>query len=458
MNMIYSVDPATEDLIFEHKITTSKQIEGLIKDAVKHQLDWQKRSLEERIEYVKAFQYLLSKNKQELATVISHETGKPLWESLQEIQAVISKVDISIEAFMEKTKSIVFEQSSKHYSIHFKPIGLLVVLGPFNFPAHLPHGHIIPAILAGNSVLFKPSELTSEIAKRMVSLWYEAGLPKHVLSLIVGGASEGEYLYKHPQINGVLFTGGYKTGQHISSYLGAYPEKLLALELGGNNPLVVSKTTYSSQLFDIIAESSFLTAGQRCTCARRLIVVDCKDKLSFEIELQKKVFSLKIGSFTDIEEPFMGPVIHQKSLDQIENKVNHLLNVKAREIVPFKKIGDTGFFCSPTILDVTGIKSIEDDECFGPLLQLIYVDSIQEAIDEANNTKYGLSASLISSDKHEQELFFSDVKAGIINFNGPTNGASSKLPFGGVGYSGNYRPSAYFAADYCSYPISSVKF
>ena len=458
MNLIHSIDPATEEIIFDHQVSTFSDIDNVVELSLKHHQSWRLTPLDKRIDYVRSFQTLLAKNKDDLASCISLETGKPLWESLQEVQAVISKVDISIESFLERCKESRFELSDKQYSLFYKPIGLMVVLGPFNFPAHLPHGHIIPALLAGNSILFKPSEYTSEVAKQCVALWHQAGLPEHVLSLVIGDGIVGQYLYQHSDINGVLFTGGYATGQKISTYLGAYPEKLLALELGGNNPLLISDYSYNQDMFDAIVKSAFLTAGQRCTCARRLIVVACNDKSNFEIELQKTVFSLKVGAFTDIEEPFMGPVIHQQSLNLIVDRYNDLAKKGAREIIPQKRLFEKGYFLSPAIVDVSESHQIEDDECFGPLLQISYVDTFNEAITVANDTKYGLSASLFSSNAAEQEQFYQLIKAGIINFNAPTNGASSKLPFGGVGYSGNYRPSAFFAADYCSYPVASVKF
>ncbi len=457
MNLFHSIDPATEDIIFEHHVTAYSEIDVCINKALENKMVWQQTTVEQRIGFVHAFQTLLKKNKDDIATCISMETGKPLWESLQEVNAVVGKVDISIDSFLECCQEKNFNFNQKEYSLFYKPIGLMAVLGPFNFPAHLPHGHIIPAILAGNLVLFKPSEYTTEVAKKCIKLWYEAGLPEYVLQLILGDGNVGEQLYQHKDIDGVLFTGGYKTGKKISTYLGSFPEKLLALELGGNNPLVISKHSYNQDVFDAIVQSAFLTSGQRCTCARRLIVVDCEDKVTFETELQKKIFSLKVGAYTDIDEPFMGPVIHKQSQDYIVKKYSSLLNHGAKEIVPQKKLFDNGYFLSPSVLDVSHVKELDDDECFGPFLKLMYVSSFNEAILEANNTNYGLSASLFSSDSEEHKLFFQQVKAGIINFNSPTNGASSKLPFGGVGYSGNYRPSAYFAANYCSYPIASVK-
>ena len=454
MSHFYSINPATETVVFEHQTSSFDHVDHCVQMAYEVFQSWSMRLYEDRKAIVCRFGQLVREHFESLVLCVSKETGKPLWESRLEVQAMIHKVDISIESFETRCKQESFQLKEKTYHLKYKPLGVMAVLGPFNFPMHLPQGHIIPALLAGNCVVFKPSEYTSQSAKLCVDLWIQAGLPQYVLSLVLGDGVVGELLYQHALIQGVLFTGGYNTGQKISAYCGAYPEKLLALELGGNNPLVIHTTQLSDSVFDIIKQSAFLTAGQRCTAANRLIV-SCPKNV-FEARLVKAVSGIKIGAFTDKDAPFMGPVIHQEVRDRLLTYHDQLVSQGARSVIPLRTCFDVGYFLSPGVLDVTDSHQMNDSECFGPLLHLIYVSSLEEAIHVANQTRYGLSASLVSDNTADFELFFNQVKAGIINFNGPTNGASSKLPFGGIGYSGNYRPSAYFAADYCSYPVAST--
>jgi succinylglutamic semialdehyde dehydrogenase len=381
----------------------------------------------------------------DLHRLISEEVGKPLWESKEEVAAMISKVAISIRAQEERAG----EWSRGNVHVRHKPHGTLAVIGPFNFPGHLPNGHIVPALLAGNSVVFKPSELTPRVGKALVDLWQ---LPEEKLRLVQGGPEVGQRLATDPEINGLLFTGSHKTGTALARLFGNMPEKILALEMGGNTPLVVHTVDDMRAAAQTIILSAYVTSGQRCTCARRLIVTEeGAEVIDVLVEMTAKI---RIGSYTDSPEPFMGPVINEKAANRVMANYKGLITRGGKPLVSMKQ---DGRFLTPGLVDVTSVVDRPDEEIFGPLLQLIRVKTLDAAIVEANNTRYGLAAGILSDNERDYVKFRNQVKAGVINWNNRTTGASSAAPFGGVGISGNHRPTALYSVDICNYPVASIE-
>lgn len=414
---------------------------------------WSHSPLEQRISYAKKYQEILDINKEALSLSISKETGKPLWDSRTEVAACIGKVTLSIESYYERTGTKIKDHPSGKSVTRHHPQGVVAVFGPYNFPAHLPGGHIIPALLAGNTVIFKPSELTPSVGEQLFNFWKETGLPEGVLQLIQGGPETGKILSNHPDINGIFFTGSWKTGKILSEQCGSRPQILLALEMGGNNPLIVSKVSDLKAAAYITIQSAFISSGQRCTCARRLIVVG--ENHTFLETLLQMTATLRTGYYTEDPQPFMGPVINRKAALEILQKQENLISLGG---VPLKQmILKEEAMLSPGIIDVTAVKELPDEEIFGPLLQVIRVKNLEEAIQVANHTKYGLAAGILTDQKEEYENVLAQAKAGIVNWNTSLTGASSAAPFGGIGRSGNHRPSAYYAADYCSYPVASLE-
>lgn len=393
------------------------------------------------MEYLNRYKENLTARKNSLAEVISSEVGKPLWESKTEVDAMIGKIAISHQAYLERCPSNEF--------MHFRPYGTVAVFGPFNFPGHLPNGHIVPALIAGNNVIFKPSELTPKTGQGIQECL--SHLPEGVFQVVQGGPEIGKELVASDAIDGIYFTGSVDVGMQIARQL--KPGKILALEMGGNNPLVVSKIEDIKAAAYTTIISSFLTTGQRCSAARRLILIGNKEL--FLEELIRQIGMLKIGPYTDVPEPFMGPVIHNKAADQLLQAQEELVAKGAKPFLLMKRLYPDLPFVTPALIDVTAVQDLPDREHFGPFLQVIFVDDINQAIDVANQTRFGLTAGLLSTSKEEWDLFYQNVKAGVINWNTPITGASSKGPFGGLKESGNLRPSAYLAADYCSYPIAS---
>ncbi len=417
--------------------------------------EWAARPLAYRIETLRRFANVVRGRHEAFADLIARETGKPLWEARTEVDTVIGKVDISITAFSERTGQRRIEAPmGSRLALRHKPHGVLAVLGPYNFPAHLPNGHIVPALLAGNAVVFKPSEKTPATGQFLVECYRAAGVPEASVRLLLGGPAEGKALAGHPGIDGLLFTGSANTGLALNRAFADKPEKILALEMGGNNPIVVWSTPDLYSAAVVIVQSAFTSAGQRCTAGRRLIV-DAKLYEPLVEEVGKLVERLIIGEPHADPQPFMGPVIDNETADMLTESFLALSTSGGRPVRYLQRPIDGRPFLTPGIIDMTGARERPDIELFGPILQVVRTDSFEEAIAEANATRYGLSASLISQDPKLYDQFWANIRAGIVNWNKPTNGASSAAPFGGVGWSGNHRPSAFYAADYCAFPVVS---
>jgi succinylglutamic semialdehyde dehydrogenase len=420
---------------------------------------WIDTSLGRRIEIVNAYAEQLKANTAELGLIISEETGKPRWESATEVDAMIGKVALSIRAHDERRHPTETTTGGVTAATRYKPHGVVAVLGPFNFPGHLPNGHIVPALLAGNTVVFKPSEHTPRTARKMVELWQAAGLPRGVLNLAEGGPDVGQALITHLDVAGVFFTGSFEVGRAINRALADQPGKIAALEMGGNNPLIVHDVKDVQAAAYLTIQSAYLSAGQRCSCARRLIVM--RDEAPAFIEaLLAMMQRIRVGLHTDDPEPFMGPVINDRAAEKLLAAQDDLIARGARPLAKMSPLRGIRKLLSPGLLDVTDVPydlDLDDEEHFGPLLQLIRAPHLQSAIRRANATSFGLAAGLLSDDRAMWDEFYRKIRAGVVNWNRPLTGASSALPFGGVGDSGNHRPSAYFAADYCSYPVASLE-
>ncbi len=416
---------------------------------------WAAQALSYRVETLRRFANVVRQRHEPFADLIARETGKPLWEARTEVDSVIAKVDISVAAYAERTAQRRMEgQMGSRMAIRHKPHGVLAVLGPYNFPAHLPNGHIVPALLAGNAVVFKPSEKTPATGRFLVECLHAAGVPEGCVRLLVGGPAEGRALSAHPGIDGLLFTGSARTGLALNRQFAEHPEKILALEMGGNNPIVVWDTPDLHSAAVLVIQSAFTSAGQRCTAARRLIV-EARLADALLAILDDMVGRLIVGAPHDDPAPFMGPVIDNDAADHLSESFLGLVMRGGRAIRHLARPDPDRPFLIPGLIDVTAMADRPDGELFGPILQIVRTDDFDAALAEANATRYGLSASLISQTPALYDRFWATIRAGIVNWNKPTNGAASNAPFGGIGWSGNHRPSAYYAADYCAYPVVS---
>ncbi len=417
--------------------------------------EWAAHSLAYRSEAVRRFANVVRKRETEFATLIARETGKPLWEARTEVGAVINKVQISIDAYSERTPQRKLEAAlGSKVAVRHKPHGVLAVLGPYNFPAHLPNGHIVPALIAGNAIVFKPSEKTPATGAMLVECFHQAKIPDGVVRLLIGGPEQGKELAADPGIDGLLFTGSAGAGKSLHQQFADRPDKILALELGGNNPLVVWDAKEIDAAAAIVVQSAYLSAGQRCTAARRLIVEDGKEGPLLKA-VGKLLDRIIVGEPFADPQPFMGPMIDNHAADHLQEQWLELMMKGGKPVRRLDRPVAERPFLTPAIIDVTDIADSKDEELFGPVLQLIRVKDFDAAIAEANNTRFGLAAGLVGASPELYDRFWKAVRAGVINWNKPTTGAPSNAPFGGVGLSGNHRPSAYYAADYCAYPVTS---
>ena len=451
-----SLSPVDNNEVWHGDMASASQVEQAVSAARKAFPLWKKLSLEQREAIVLKFGELLKENSEEIARIISEETGKPFWETKTEAGAMVGKLAISIRSYHERTGFKQREAAGNSIVLRHRPLGVMAVFGPYNFPGHLPNGHIVPALLAGNTVVFKPSDQTPWIGEFVMKLWQQAGLPAGVINLVQGARSTGEALAGSKGIDGLLFTGSANTGHILHRQFAGQPGKMLALEMGGNNPMVISDSfgEVEATVYTIV-QSAFISAGQRCTCARRLYVAEGSkgdQLLNRLIEVTKQ---LKVDQPFAEPQPFMGPQISVVAAESIITAQSELQNLGGESLIEAKIL--SGALVSPGIIDVTAVRDLPDEEYFGPLLQVVRYSGLEKAVELANDTRYGLSAGLVSTDDAEWEYFVEHIRAGIVNRNRQLTGASGDAPFGGPGASGNLKPSAFYAADYCAYPMASME-
>lgn len=450
-----SINPATGEFVWQGRAATASEVQQAVESARKALPAWAGLSFSQRCQFLQAFVEQLKEHKSTLLECISAESGKPNWEAVTEVNAMIAKLAISIKAYHARTD----KHSEQHLALKsvtcHRPQGVVAVFGPFNFPGHLPNGHIMPALLAGNTIVLKPSELTPWVAHQIMRCWQAANLPAGVLNLLQGGKETG-MLLAQADINGLFFTGSYATGKKLHEQFAGHPEKILVLELGGNNPLIVSGVKDIAAAAYLTILSAFITAGQRCTCARRLFVPEGQAGDDFIQQLVEMTKKITVAAASKRPEPFMGPVSSTQSAMHLLDVQKQLEEQGAQALLTMRQLQEDTGLLTPAILDVTHVATHEDEEIFGPLLQVMRCKDLDAAISLANDSDYGLSAGLFSDSRENFNTFYTAVQAGIVNWNCPLTGALNSVPFGGIGKSGNHRPGAYYAADYCAHPVASL--
>ncbi len=454
---LVTVDPSTGLQTWSSNESTSADVAKAVLAARAAFSSWAMTPLAERIALCTRFRDLLKENNEQLATIIAEEVGKPLWEARVEVTTMAAKIDISVQSHAARTGEASNKVADGDAVLRHRPHGVFGVFGPYNFPGHLPNGHIVPALIAGNTIVFKPSEYAPRTAIKTVQLWEQAGLPKGVINLVNGGRNTGIALGQDDGLDGVLFTGSCQTGVALHKQFGGKPGKMLALEMGGNNPLVVWDVKDVDAAVHHTVMSAFISAGQHCTCARRLIVQDNAAGAAFIARLVEVAAKLAVGPSNAEPQPFMGPVVSAAVAARLVQAQADMVAKGGTTLLQMRQLDPKAGFVTAGIVDVTDAKGIPDEEWFGPLLQVIRVADFDSAIREANNTSFGLASALLSNDASLWQRYNALARAGIVNWNRPTTGAASSAPFGGVGQSGNHRPSAYYAADYCAYPVASIE-
>lgn len=426
---------------------------------------WKKASLEDRSVYLKKYQAALKKHEAELAEIIVREVGKPLWEAKTEVATMVNKVDVTLNESLKLVSDFEIPKILENTvgSCRYRPLGVLVVVGPFNFPGHLPNGHIVPALLTGNTVIFKPSEKTPLTAQLMAQCFDEAGFPPGVFNLLQGEKEVGRRLCVHEGVDGILFTGSYEVGTRIKQDTLQQHWKLLALEMGGKNSAIVWKDASLENALLETLTGAFLTSGQRCSATSRILVHhDILDAFVERFHERSKAFS--IGH--PLDEPFMGPLVESGSVDRYL-KFLGIAEREGFEVVMRGKalsLPYSGHYVTPSIClakDFTveqSRKSIyQQTELFAPNVSIIGINDLDEAIAQANVTQYGLVCSVFTQSRTHYDRCLEDLQMGLVNWNKATVGASSRLPFGGLKKSGNHFPTALSAPLYCTTPVASLE-
>lgn len=439
-------------------------IEKVVESAVHGFETWRKLSFEERINYLKKFQEIATKRADEVALAIALETGKPLWESKTEASAIPAKVAVTItDSFkridIETIKDVL--PSIDGHTIK-KPLGPSLIIGPFNFPCHLANGQILAALIAGNSIIFKPSEKTIYSSQLLIEMFHEAGFPSGVINFINGTAKTTQGVLKHPAIRGIYFTGSYAVGKKILESVGTDITKLVALELGGKNATIIHQDADIEHALPELLRACYLSSGQRCT-STSMIVIHKSLEQEFINRFKEVTERIIIDHPTKYEvDPFMGPIIDENAVNLYKKFCELGAKNGAEEIIGLKEVETKykGHYVNPTIHYLKeAVKSnpFTQEEIFGPNCTFTPYEDIEDAIRIANISDYGLAASVFTQDKDIYKLCLRDIDAGIINLNRSTVGASSRLPFGGVKNSGNHHPAAVTMVDACVATISSLE-
>lgn len=450
-------NPVNGELLWEGVSASAEQVVQACEAARAAFPAWAKKSFAERQAIVEQFARLLEENKNELTTTIAQETGKPRWEAATEATAMINKIAISIKAYHTRTGETHTPMADGTATLRHRPHGVLAVFGPYNLPGHLPNGHIVPGLLAGNTLIFKPSELTPRTGEQVMKLWQQAGLPEGVLNMVQGGRETGQALAQQDDLDGLLFTGSANTGYQLHRQFAGQPEKILALEMGGNNPLIVENPEDLDGAVHVAIQSAFITAGQRCTCARRLLVKKGEQGDRFIERLVEVAARIRPGAWDATPQPFIGGLISAQAAERVLSAWQEHLARGGKPLLEPKLVKAGSSLLTPGIVELSDLRDLPDEEVFGPLLAVYRYDSFDDAIRMANNTRFGLASGLISPSREQFDQLLLEARAGIVNWNKPLTGAASTAPFGGVGASGNHRASAWYAADYCAWPMATLE-
>jgi len=454
---IISCDPSEPNRVIWAGSSRRDHVDDAVAAARRALRSWSRASLDDRVAVLRRWQALTLTHAERIAGCITDEMGKTLAEARLEAKALADKVDITLDriSFSRVTDYTVPVAATRRGTCTFRPHGVMAVIGPFNFPAHLPNGHFVPALLLGNTVVFKPSEKTPGVGQILAELMHDAGMPAGVFNLVQGSADIARALVGHEDVDGILFTGSWPVGRRILEANLDRPGRIVALEMGGSNPAVVMPSADLRQAVIECVRAGFATTGQRCTCTRRVLVHE-RIAPRFITLLQKTASTLLIGPGRSTEPIFMGPAVSAAAADAVLSFQRRQIEAGGRLLLESTRLDRPGHFVTPGIVQVERFSLDRDEELFGPFLQVAVIPSLEEAIVQANATRFGLAASIFTRDDAEWTEFMASCRAGCVNCNTGTAGVSSKLPFGGLGQSGNHRPAAAFSVDYCAYPVSSM--
>ncbi len=436
-------NPASGALLASVTQGSDSDVNRAVAAARRAQPKWARLSGHQRARYLYALARLVQKHSRLLAVTETLDNGKPIRESRDIDIPLVARHFYYHAGLAQLLPSELPDQA---------PVGVCGAVIPWNFPLLMLAWKVAPALAAGNTVVLKPAEYTPLTALLFADLSREAGLPKGVLNIVTGDGDTGAALVNHAGVDKIAFTGSTPVGRKIRSTT-AGTGKALTLELGGKSPYIVFDDADLDSAVEGLVDAIWFNQGQVCCAGSRLLVQEgIADR--FHTKLKRRMDGLRIGDPLDkcID---VGAVVDPIQLATITAMVDANTEGETyRAATPLP----AGCYYPPTL--ITGLSSastLMQEEIFGPVLVSMTFRTPVEAVELANNTRFGLSASLVGGAPELYDRFWANIRAGIVNWNRPTNGASSKAPFGGVGLSGNHRPSAYYAADYCAFPVVSTE-
>ncbi|MET0363367.1 MAG: succinylglutamate-semialdehyde dehydrogenase [Sphingobium sp.] len=454
MGTVLSIEPATGIVLWQGE---ESDVDASVARVGGAWLSWAARPFTYRIEAMRRFANLVRGREVELVDLIAREVGKPLWDAKGEVATLIEAVEQSISAYSTRTGQKRLEGAmGARQTLRHKPHGVMAVITPCCSPALIPMAEVVPALIAGNGVLLKPSEKAPSTALFLVALLHEAGVPEDVLCCVLGGPGIGQTLIRHTGVAGILFTGSAHVGLAINRLLAGSPDRIAALRMGGNNPMILWDMPDMNTAAALIVQSTFPSAGQNCAAGRRLIVKEAMADALTE-KLRETVARLIIDDPHADPAPYMGPVIDMEMADGLTESFLYLMSNGGRPIAHMRRPKEGLPFVTPGIIDVTAMEKRIDIELFGPILQIVRVPDFDAAIAEANATRFGLTAALFGGSEQQYEHFWAASRAGLVNWNRPLIGPVAGFPAGSAGLSGNYRPGGAYAADHCAYPVASAE-
>ncbi len=454
---IVSFDPARPSVEVARVRVDAGAVDAAVRAACAAFPAWSARSMDERAVLLQAWSATCARHADRIAVAIMRETGKVLAEARQEAALLSDKVTVTLE---ERVRARVtgYEfpaNATRTNRCSYRPFGVMAVIGPFNFPAHLPNGHWVPALLAGNTVVFKPSEKAPGVGALLAELMAEAGMPAGVFNLVQGRGDAAAALVEHADVDGVLFTGSWPVGRRIMERNLDRPGRMVALEMGGSNPAIVMDDADLKQAVIECVRCAFITTGQRCTCTRRVVVHRAVAE-RFIAAFVECARTLTVGAGDAEPAPFMGPLVSREARDAALAFQAECAARGERVLLESRAPAGDGWLLTPGVVQAARFDRATDREVFGPVVRIAVAEDLQDAIVQANATEFGLAASIFTRSEANVAAAMAGLRAGCINVNCGTAGASGKLPFGGLGRSGNLRPAGAAMIDACAYPVATM--
>lgn len=466
-----SRSPADQSDVLGEFVEDLNAADAAMEGARRAQPAWEALGPQGRAAHLLRWAQELTLRHDEIAHTMAREVGKPLWEAKGEASALPSKIKVTLDQSLAEVEGRLMHGSATWVDggYRYRPLGVCVVPGPFNFPLHLANGHIQAALATGNTAIFKPSEMAPACAELFMDAAHAAGLPAGVLQMVQGGPEVGKRLVGHKDTNAVLFTGSLQAGISIRQSTVAQPWKLLALEMGGKNTAIVLQDADLDRAAYEIALGALLTCGQRCTGTSRVVVA--RSALAGLRQRLERIWDeITIGHPLD-DKTLMGPLVNRASYERFlaaadtarQENMEPIRENQSAQVRDAQGKPCDGFYVRPALWLATEDAHPDGPhsgaEIFGPDVVIYAVPDgdLEAAAAAANATHYGLAMSVFTQDASQFEALAQRLEAGILNFNRATVGAVATMPFGGVKGSGNHRPAALVATRNCVYPVATLR-